>query len=171
MILKDFRHPGKRTRPLKRSTVNLAAVVCQVLEGLEPLRDRNRVLIDFEPCLPVPEVRADAALIERAVFNLMVNRIEFVPAGGMVLVQMRPLPETGEIECSVQATGKGIPETELDRTFEALEKIADRKGLGLAFCREVIEAHGGRIWAEKMEKSGSRFVFRLPLESAPERKG
>jgi two-component system phosphate regulon sensor histidine kinase PhoR len=100
--------------------------------------------------------------------NLLYNAIKFTPPGGTITVSANPLEK--DVEFSIQDTGEGISTEDLPRIFERFYK-ADRSrsgggtGLGLAIARHIVEAHGGRIWAESTEGKGSTFFFTLPISS------
>ena len=99
----------------------------------------------------------------------MHNAIKFTPLGGQVTLSPQSAGE--EVILSVQDTGVGIPADDLPRIFERFYK-ADRArsgggtGLGLAIAKHIVQAHGGRIWAESVEGRGSTFRFSLPAPSA-----
>lgn len=109
----------------------------------------------------------DRELIERVLMNLIGNALKFTPRGGRVTVRFAAV-EAGMTEFSVQDTGPGIPADKLEVVFEKFKQLeagaAQRSGygLGLSICKKVVELHGGRIWAESAQGSGTRFAFRLP---------
>ncbi len=113
----------------------------------------------------LPEVLADPIRLEQVMVNLLHNAIKFTPSGGEITISANVLD--GQIEFSVKDTGVGIPAIDLPRIFERFYK-ADRArssggtGLGLAISRHLVEAHGGRIWAESVEGKGSTFHFSIP---------
>jgi len=114
------------------------------------------------------EVLADPPRLEQVLVNLIHNAIKFTPPGGAVDLTAQP---DGDFVCfTVRDTGAGIPADELERIFERFYK-ADRArssggtGLGLSISRHLVEAHGGRIWAESEEGRGSAFHFTLPVAS------
>jgi two-component system phosphate regulon sensor histidine kinase PhoR len=100
--------------------------------------------------------------------NLLHNAVKFTPAGGSITVSAQALEK--EVQFCISDTGVGISAEDLPRIFERFYK-ADRSrsgggtGLGLSIARHIIEAHGGRIWAESKEGQGSIFFFTLPIAS------
>lgn len=114
----------------------------------------------------LPLVQADANRIQQVVVNLLHNAIKFTPEGGRV--KLSATYQAGDIVFSVSDTGIGIPPDDLPRIFERFYK-ADRAratsgtGLGLAIARHLVEAHGGKIWAESELGKGSSFFFTIPL--------
>jgi len=98
--------------------------------------------------------------------NLIHNAVKFTRPGGEIILAVHT--EEGFVRFSVSDTGEGIPADDLERIFERFYK-ADRArsgggtGLGLSIARHLVEAHGGRIWAESTEGQGSTFHFTIPV--------
>jgi signal transduction histidine kinase len=100
--------------------------------------------------------------------NLVNNALRFTEVGGRVLVQAQRFE--GMVRVSVSDTGKGIPPDAQDLIFEKFVQVKGSKettpgsvGLGLAIAREVVEAHGGKIWVASELGKGSIFYFTIPL--------
>src|SRR5439155_3503016 len=98
------------------------------------------------------------------------NAFRFAPEGGVVWI--RAVRENGSCQVSVEDTGPGIPKEHLPLLFERFYRVDPARargdggtGIGLAIARSVVEAHGGRIWAESRVGEGSVFRFELPLAS------
>jgi two-component system phosphate regulon sensor histidine kinase PhoR len=114
----------------------------------------------------LPAVLADATRIQQVVVNLLHNAIKFTPEGGQVTVNVTQ--QSHQVQFEIRDTGIGIDAEDLPRIFERFYK-ADRSrstsgtGLGLAIARHLVEAHGGRIWAESKVGKGSSFYFTIPL--------
>ena len=116
----------------------------------------------------LPTVVVDGVRIEQVMSNLVDNAIRHTPPGGRVVVAASRGADSVRLE--VTDTGEGIPAEALPRVFDRLYRVdlsRDREtggsGLGLTIARQLVEAHGGTIWAESQEGSGSRFGFDLPL--------
>ena len=131
----------------------------------EAHKDVNFVFNDSDD---VPVFNLDRKQIKRVMINLLDNGLKFTPRGGRVWVTAEPRGEDLRVE--VVDNGPGIPPRERERIFEKFTQVRGREGtrrgsgLGLAFCRMVMEAHGGRIWVEEgPDGVGSRFVLTLPL--------
>lgn len=156
--------------PLSVETVDLNQLIASSVATLEPTRDISGVTL-LTPKGDAPAVVCDASLILRVITNLLSNSLKFSPNGSSITVTA--VAAEGGAEVAVADQGLGIPPENLDRIFDKFfqggEAQTARKGqgLGLAFCRLAIEAHGGRIWAESEPGKGSRFVFRLPKEAKP----
>ncbi|MFN2108073.1 MAG: ATP-binding protein [Anaerolineae bacterium] len=115
----------------------------------------------------VPLVLADRELVERVLQNLIGNAFKFTPAGGEITVRAEVEPEMPDKLCvSVSDTGPGIPpeiRRNLFTKFVAGQQTERGSGLGLAFCRMVLEAHGERVWVAETSEQGTTFTFTLPL--------
>lgn len=115
-----------------------------------------------------PDVQAAPEKLERVLLNLLTNALRHTPSDGSVAVLVAPAE--GGVRVTVEDTGTGLGEAPPDRIFERFWKGDDTRsraegdgaGLGLAIARALIEAHGGRIWAEHAPSGGARIVFALP---------
>jgi two-component system phosphate regulon sensor histidine kinase PhoR len=113
----------------------------------------------------LPLVLADAARVQQVVVNLLHNAIKFTSPEGKIAIKAQPY--NGTVLFSVQDSGIGLSREDLPRIFERFYK-ADRAratsgtGLGLAIARHLVEAHGGKIWAESELGKGSTFFFTIP---------
>ena len=110
----------------------------------------------------------DARSIEQVMRNLVDNAVKYSPAGGTITIQS--YREGAQVWVAVSDEGIGIQSKDLDRIFERFYRVdsevgrrAGGVGLGLAVCQSVVEAHGGRIWAESTLGEGSTFRFTLPI--------
>jgi signal transduction histidine kinase len=115
----------------------------------------------------IPQVWVDPDMIRRVLTNLLENAVKYTPAGSKISVGAQATD--GQVLMWVQDTGPGIPPGEQDRIFDKFTRLHGRSGprgfgLGLAFCRLAVEAHGGRIWVESGPESGACFMFTLPVE-------
>ena len=117
---------------------------------------------------PPGTVPADRDRITQVIRNLIRNSVEHTSPGGVINVAATA-GENGAVEISVSDDGPGIPVADRERIFvrfHRVERARDRQtggtGLGLAIARAIVEAHGGRIWAEDAPEGGARITFRLP---------
>jgi two-component system sensor histidine kinase KdpD len=127
---------------------------------------------DIAPDLPF--VDADPLLLEQALVNVLDNAAKYSPAGSPIGLRARM--ETNLIVVTVEDEGSGIPPAELAHVFDKFHRMrkADRKvagtGLGLSVARGFVEAFGGTLSAaNRLDRNGAIFTFRLPVE--PEAKG
>jgi signal transduction histidine kinase len=119
----------------------------------------------------LPLVQGDRQRLSQVLLNLFSNAVRHTPRGGRIVVSARQVGQ--ELHVAVQDEGEGIPSDELERVFgrfyrtdQARSRDTGGTGLGLAIARGLVEAHGGRIWAESAEGHGSTFAFALPLGMA-----
>ncbi|MCS7086057.1 MAG: HAMP domain-containing sensor histidine kinase, partial [Bacteroidia bacterium] len=117
-------------------------------------------------------LRADYELVVRVLVNLLTNAAKFTPANGRIAVTARQ-GQDGMCELSVEDTGEGIPPDKLETVFELYSQAQARSlgtarssGMGLYFCKIVVEAHGRRIGVESEFGKGTKFVFSLPASQS-----
>lgn|GEM_PF-2285206 len=167
--LLDLSRLGTGRFRLEREPVDLRALIRRVVHSIETgaLRHRFRVLLPQA----LPAVPADPVRIEQVLLNLLTNAVRYSPAGGTITVSARLMADA--VEVAVQDQGIGIPADKLERIFETFYRVESPQvrsvrgsGLGLAVCKALVEAHGGRIWVESQEGIGSTFSFTLPLAPA-----
>ena len=145
----------------------LEPVVESCLRGVEA--DARRRGIDLAASVP-DDVTARCApeKIERVLFNLLTNALRHTPSDGSVAVRVEQIDQ--EVQVSVEDTGEGLGEEARSRMFDRFwrgdpARSARGAGLGLAIARGLVEAHGGRIWAEERPGGGARVSFTLPAAS------
>ena len=129
------------------------------------LEDAGHTLaLDVAPGLP--PIQADCAMIRRVILNLLENASKYMPTPGHVTVAARAVDSV--LQVSVSDTGPGIAREDQERIFDKFTRVHDRKGptglgLGLAFCKLAVEAHGGRLWVESEAGKGATFCFTVPM--------
>ncbi|MCI0580747.1 MAG: ATP-binding protein [Chloroflexi bacterium] len=134
---------------------------------LQATTQEKRISVD---CLPDLSANLDPALIGRVVDNLVNNALKYTWAGGQICISAQAAD--GQVYFSVRDDGEGVPDEYKEYIFDKFAQVPQndehsiRKGtgLGLAFCRLVVEAHGGRIWVEDANGGGSDFKFHLPKD-------
>ena len=146
-------------------TLTLEPWLTQMHLELETLIQRRSqtLALDVEPGLTV---RADAQMVQRVLFNLLENASKFSPPGSRIEVVARK--HDSAVHLYVADLGQGIPEAMRLRIFERYMRldsgasVPPGQGLGLAFCRLVMELHAGKIWVEDNTPCGSRFLLEFP---------
>ena len=135
---------------------------------------RNTVEVNLDPVLPL--IRADGRRIAQILNNLLSNASKYSPETSKISVTASW--DDLHVTVSVTDEGRGIPSEQLDRLFRKFSRLEDNgdqrkvagEGLGLAICKGIVEAHGGRIWAESEgEGRGTRISFTIPVASAEDR--
>ena len=153
---------------LQREPTLAGEIVDRVVTSFKPRAEAQSVRLDAEIEEALPSLELDRVRIQQVLGNLVDNAIRHTPPGGKVVVAARQ--EVGSVRVDVTDTGPGIPADALPHVFDRLyradpsrERGTGGSGLGLTIARQLVEAHGGTIWAESEEGSGSRFGFDLPL--------
>lgn len=153
---------------LELADLDAGELAAAAIESVAPLAERGGVALVRDIAPDVPNFRGDADLLRRTLVNLVGNAIKFTPSGGSVTIGARR--EGERLVFSVTDTGEGMPPEAASYIFEKFGQVASRKGgrkhstgLGLAFCRLAVEAHGGEIGVESELGRGSTFSFWLPL--------
>ncbi|MDD5122038.1 MAG: ATP-binding protein [Dehalococcoidales bacterium] len=152
---------------LVKKRVDIGAVAKNAVSRLQGLADDKKIVL--KTLIPPEQmmVMADPAQLEQVFYNIIHNGLKFTSSGGEVVTRI--YCDHHQLLASISDTGIGIEPADLERIFERFYK-ADKahsgqgSGLGLAISRHIIEAHGGRIWAEPTpEGHGSRISFSLPV--------
>src|SRR5262249_41020157 len=149
---------------LQPESVAIAGVIRRVLETTDVSHWR-RIAVQVPPRLP--RVLADPRRVEQILTNLLANAAKYAPADTLGRIGVEGAAD--ELSVSVQDEGPGIPELARDRIFEPFFRLAQGRssvpgqGLGLAMCRLLVEAHGGRIWVESAPTGGAIVRFSLPM--------
>ena len=153
---------------LHREEVPLRPLVSEVVSEIEVARSDKAVRLDEEIPEDLPAIFADRERVHQVLFNLLDNAVRFTPAGGHVTVSASRRRD--DVDVAVSDTGPGIAPEHLPRLFERFYRVDEARsrdgggtGIGLAIARSVVEAHGGRIWAESELGRGSVFTFELPV--------
>ncbi len=142
----------------------LSEIVQTVLGRMRHLTENHRLEIDIPEDLPLLPV--DFIQMEQVFTNLITNSTKYAPAGSLIHISAQAYQDE-EVLVQVSNQGPPVPEEHLARIFDKFYRVtaADRvtgTGLGLSICKGIIEAHGGRIWAENLP-DGFAFNFALPL--------
>jgi two-component system, sensor histidine kinase and response regulator len=152
---------------LKLGSCDLCVVVGEVVAGLSVLAQDRRLVM--EPRRANTSAVVDKEIVARVVQNLVSNALKFTPAHGEIRIGVDP--DKGGVRISVADDGPGIADEHRDTIFEKFGRVethgADRirgMGLGLAFCKLAVEAHGGRIGVDGKPGKGSVFWLFLPKE-------
>jgi PAS domain S-box-containing protein len=147
--------------------VDAEELLSDALRTLAPIADGKGLKLRLTSPDDLPRVQADAVRIAQALSNLVGNAIKFSPSGGEIGVRVIVLD--AEVMFSVSDSGQGMTTEQLAHAFDRFWQSSrtDRQGagLGLAITKGIIDAHGGRIWAESAPGNGSTFYFTVPIAS------
>ena len=127
--------------------------------------ERAGLTLRVECAGDLPAIKIDLQRLEQVLVNLIHNAVKFTRAGGEIVL----LAEAGmgEVRFAIRDTGIGIPAEDVSRIFERFYRVDKSRtgsgtGLGLSIAKHIVEAHGGKIWAESIEGQGSTFYFIIP---------
>jgi two-component system, sensor histidine kinase and response regulator len=185
-MINDLLDVGKMedgSLPLDKQPLQATDLIMHALHLIASLAKDKRLTLEHNIATDLPAFAGDQEKLTRTLVNLLGNAIKFTPPGGTITVSVHTSvhAEGGSKErhsspCSpslvfaVHDTGEGIPPDAFERIFEKFgqveSRMAGRKmstGLGLTFCKLVIEAHEGRLWVESELGQGSTFLFTLPV--------
>jgi len=153
--------------------MSLPQVVNDSLEDVSAMAADKKIKLSTSIPASLPKLKASSVRLKQAITNLLANAIKFTPENGEVLIRITE--QNSSIYTEVMDTGSGIGAEDLPRIFEDFYRGSDREkagsGLGLSIVRRVVEAHGGKIWAESPNPEdkkgrGSKFTFTLPKSLA-----
>lgn len=155
---------------LDKSMCSISEVVDSAVAGVLAIADKEEKTIKVVPLEPDVPINIDRDRIIQVLVNLLSNALKFSKPGQSIVVGISRFDN--EIEVAVKDSGRGIAPEQIDLVFERFkqaEAVEDRKkggtGLGLAICRAIVERHDGKIGVESEPGRGSRFWFKLPIES------
>jgi NtrC-family two-component system sensor histidine kinase KinB len=164
---------------LQREQVDLYAVIEQAVRGLGPRFEDGEIALRVVKDAPEAAVRGDAARLKLVFANLLTNALKYTPRGGEVAIRVvsghHTVAEGKQlVQIAVTDTGPGVPAEFRERVFEKFFRVEHQQpderegvrgaGIGLYLCRQIVEAHGGKIWCESGEGGrGTRITLRLEL--------
>lgn len=145
----------------------VSEIIANVLERCEKALGNHQVKVEMDEAMPL--VKIDSLLLAEALHNLVENAARYSPAESLVTIKAQI--EQADLIISVTDQGKGIATGELGRVFDKFYRGSqgqtqrkDGTGMGLAIARGIIEAHGGKVWAENGKTKGAVFAFAIPVE-------
>lgn len=167
--LLDMAHIQSGEVKLNMQWQPIEEIVGSALGATERVLARHKLEVHVAHGLPL--VKFDAVLIERVLVNLLENAAKYSPFGSLVCLTAEQVGNN--VSVSVRDSGPGLPAGREEAVFEKFvrghkESATPGVGLGLAICRAIVEAHGGKIAAQNLLDAGAQFAFTLPLETPPE---
>jgi len=141
----------------------------ETVDKATPAAEAKTIAINAHALPDVPSVMADTEHLRQALLNLIGNAVKFSPPGSSVEVSLQLVDGGNQLLFSIVDSGPGIPETEQPLVFnkyyrgETMKKNVDGIGLGLSIAKNIVEAHGGKIWLNSRPGRGSTFFFTIPI--------
>lgn len=152
---------------LNRTVASVIDLINESVQEVQPIAEAKGHRLQVDPMdEPLPTLEIDVDMIRRVMINLIENAVRYTPSNGVITITVERMGD--QVRIVVHDTGPGINLGDHQRIFEKFARV-ERKGrskglgLGLAFCRLAVEAHGGNIWVESEPGQGSAFYFTLPL--------
>ncbi len=153
---------------LEIAPVDVGGLLNDLASQFQPLAENKGQTFTLDLPQRLPPIKADWRRIGQVVMNLLENAVKFTPDGGRILI--RAMPRDQNLVVEVQNSGAGLSSEEQQRLFQPYYRSeVDRQrvpgsGLGLALCKQLVEAHRGKIWVESELGKGSTFGFSVPLK-------
>ncbi len=152
--------------------VGIAELIEGCLETTRLQAEPKRHTVEADCPAGLPPARGDRNRLAEVLQNLLDNAVQYTPPGGHITVRARAVERA--VVVTVSDNGIGIPVADQERIFERFYRVDAARsrevggtGLGLAIARHIVEAHGGRIWAESTVGQGSDFHFSVPIMGSP----
>ena len=153
-----------------KQSVDFYSFVQGVIDTLKEELKKKKIKINFQKTEEkIPLIEIDVEKMQLVVHNLLNNAIKYTSSGGEIFLSLKFIDK--KIEFSIQDTGIGIPKRQQNRIFTKFFRAANAvkidtegTGLGLFITKNIIEAHGGKIWFESEENKGTTFYFTLPIK-------
>jgi signal transduction histidine kinase len=165
--LLDYSKMHNGTFPIHKVKTDYIDLIRRTLDIVTPLftKKSQQLIVNVQK---MPLISIDPDRIEQVLLNLLANANKFTPENGTVRVYAEMTDEG--VLTTVEDTGIGIPADSLDKIFERFYQVKHHKlhhtpgtGLGLTIAKQIVDLHGGEMWAESDSESGSRFYFLLPV--------
>ena len=150
----------------EKKPVDIPGIIMRGVEEMAPLYHIRELSIETDILEDMPEVIGDEESLVRVIVNIMGNASKYTPGGGKVSIRARH--DEYYVSISISDTGTGIPQEKLPFIFEPFYRVKGKKeetrgsGLGLNFCKRIMEAHGGKIEASSQVGKGTTFVLEFP---------
>lgn len=166
--LLDVQRLEENSRFISRTNSNLSQLIVHAIDQINLVAEEKSIRIRQALADDIPLLYIDDDMITRVIVNLLDNAIKYSPEGGVITVSTAT--SDSEVYMRVKDTGPGIPPEAQSAIFDKFSRVKQQHmprgvGLGLAFCKLAVEAHGGRIWVHSDQKIGSTFTIALPIEA------
>jgi len=167
--LLDVTHIEEGRYLYKVSETDIRKIIELAINNYKEEAKRRKIKIDFEKPETFPLIMLDIEKMKLAIQNFIDNAIKYSKDGGKIMVTLKN--DEGKIELKVQDFGMGIPEEQQNKIFNKFFRGDNARkvntvgsGLGLFLSKNIVEAHGGKMWFESKENVGTSFYFSLPIK-------
>ena len=154
---------------LAESELDATELVRNTVQNFTPLATSKNITLTCVADESMLPIRADRRRLDQVLTNLVSNAVKFTGSGGAIEVRLRT--DTEGLRVEVEDSGVGIPHDEIETLFQKYRQVKsltvpaqEGTGLGLVICKMIVEAHGGKIWADSEEGKGATFTFTLPFD-------
>ena len=156
--------------------VSIDGLLRNSVEAIQPRAEARNIIVSLEATPELPLLAIDKTRVSQVVNNLIENALTYTPDRGQIRVAAE-IAGNDRVQVTIADTGSGISSDELPHIFERFYRVDPSRsratggaGLGLTIARQLVEAHGGEIWAESESGAGSKFMFTLPVsEQMPDK--
>ncbi|MBI5577392.1 MAG: PAS domain S-box protein [Deltaproteobacteria bacterium] len=157
----DFVRPSSP----RKEQVDLSVAVESAVDFTALTLRKSGIVLDRTAIVPLPKCPADPDLIAQVVMNLIANAAQAMENAASKIIEVSTIPEDGRIVIRVADSGPGVPQEIRDRIFDPFYTTRkDGYGIGLSFCRRVIEDHGGALQVGRSRLGGAEFRIEIPVE-------
>ena len=154
------------TMTFNMEKLNLVEILDEIVEDMKPAVESKNLTLNNSITRKLPHILGDRYRLEQVLKNLIINAIKFTNQGAITIDAEK---EDGNILIFIEDTGIGINNKDIKKIFTKFyqantsnDRNSEGTGLGLFICKEVIERHNGKIWAESKLDKGSKFVVEIP---------
>ena len=165
--LLDVCHKGSIETALDLESGDLSSAIEKAHGILAPLFVESGIDLEIHIVPDATRAYLDAKRISHVFTNLLTNAMAVTEAGGVIRIKCLPDDSGNFVECRVIDSGPGVADSDRKKIFQAFDRgssprASKGRGLGLALCQRIVEAHGGSIWIAETSEAGSTFAFTLP---------
>jgi len=153
--------------PLTLVPLNLSELIIESARGLPFLRS---FVINYD-LLPDIELKGDDLYLKQLIRSILENAGKYVPPGGEIWIFSQSIDD--KVKLIIEDNGPGLPPDSLNLIFDRFYRVDESRsrnipgyGLGLSIAKRIVEAHGGKVWAENLEPHGARFCIELPINNS-----
>ncbi len=170
-VIQNVRRATRLPKP-HFEILTIQQILSETLPLVEPLMQKANVTMDVNIDASIPPLYLDRYRIQTALFNIIQNALEAMPAGGTIIVLAQAVPVQRLVSIKISDTGHGMSREMLDKAcepFYSSHKDDGMRGLGLAIVRDIVKAHGGKMEIESTQEEGTSILLYFPAADDVER--